>query len=87
MLRRASLPCVGTDTQEHIGRTDDLFLDKKAQPSRRLSHWWRQGMMGGAKAYYDGIVAFSQTDFTDDLRKINVPALVMQTTIRSFHAH
>jgi len=33
--------------------------------------------MGGAKAHYDGIVAFSQTDFTDDLTKISVPALVM----------
>ena len=33
--------------------------------------------MGGAKAHYDGIVAFSQTDFTDDLRKISVPVLVM----------
>ncbi len=34
-------------------------------------------MMGGAKAHYDGIVAFSQTDFTPDLRKISVPTLVM----------
>ena len=34
-------------------------------------------MMGGAKAHYDGIVAFSQTDFTDDLKKITVPVLVM----------
>ncbi|GAA0003403.1 hypothetical protein BRDID11002_34040 [Bradyrhizobium diazoefficiens] len=33
--------------------------------------------MGGAKAHYDGIVAFSQTDFTEDLKKINVPVLVM----------
>ena len=33
-------------------------------------NWWRQGMMGGAKAHYDGIVAFSQTDFTEDLKKI-----------------
>jgi non-heme chloroperoxidase len=40
-------------------------------------NWWRQGMMGGAKAHYDGIVAFSQTDFTDDLKKITVPVLVM----------
>ena len=39
-------------------------------------NWWRQGMMGGAKAHYDGIVAFSQTDFTEDLKKINVPVLV-----------
>jgi non-heme chloroperoxidase len=40
-------------------------------------NWWRQGMMGGVKAHYDGIVAFSQTDFTDDLKKIAVPVLVM----------
>ena len=40
-------------------------------------NWWRQGMMGGAKAHYDCIVAFSQTDFTDDLEKIEVPTLVM----------
>jgi non-heme chloroperoxidase len=42
-----------------------------------IANWWRQGMMGGAKAHYDGIVAFSQTDFTEDLRKISVPVLVM----------
>ena len=40
-------------------------------------NWWRQGMMGGAKAHYDGINAFSETDFTEDLKKITVPALVM----------
>ncbi len=42
-----------------------------------IQNWWRQGMMGGAKAHYDGIVAFSQTDFTEDLKKITVPTLVM----------
>jgi non-heme chloroperoxidase len=42
-----------------------------------IDNWWRQGMMGGAKAHYDGIVAFSQTDFTDDLKKITIPVLVM----------
>src|SRR5437016_4575331 len=42
-----------------------------------IRNWWRQGMMGGAKAHYDGIVAFSQTDFTEDLKKITVPVLVM----------
>ncbi|MBV8740140.1 MAG: alpha/beta hydrolase, partial [Sinobacteraceae bacterium] len=42
-----------------------------------IENWWRQGMMGGAKAHYDGIVAFSQTDFTPDLKKISVPTLVM----------
>jgi non-heme chloroperoxidase len=49
-----------------------------ATPSEGLIwNWWRQGMMGGAKAHYDGIVAFSQTDFTEDLKKITVPVLVM----------
>jgi non-heme chloroperoxidase len=42
-----------------------------------IDNWWRQAMMGGAKAHYDGIVAFSQTDFTEDLKKITVPVLVM----------
>ena len=49
-----------------------------ARPSEAvIQNWWRQGMKGGAKAHYDGIVAFSQTDFTEDLKKINVPVLVM----------
>jgi non-heme chloroperoxidase len=49
-----------------------------AQPlSGVIQNWWRQGMMGGIKAHYDGIVAFSQTDFTPDLKKISVPTLVM----------
>ena len=49
-----------------------------AKPSQAIiNNWWRQGMMGGAKAHYDGVVAFSQTDFTEDLKKISVPVLVM----------
>jgi non-heme chloroperoxidase len=49
-----------------------------AKPSQGLIwNWWRQGMMGGAKAHHDGVVAFSQTDFTEDLKKITVPVLVM----------
>jgi non-heme chloroperoxidase len=49
-----------------------------AKPSQAVIwNWWRQGMMGGAKAHYDGIVAFSQTDFTEDLKRITVPVLVM----------
>jgi non-heme chloroperoxidase len=44
-----------------------------------IQNWWRQGMMGGAKAAYDGIVAFSPTDFTEDLKKITVPVLVMHS--------
>ena len=44
-----------------------------AQPSEGIvRNWWRQGMMGGAKAHYDGIVAFSQTDFSDDLKRIDI---------------
>ena len=42
-----------------------------------VDNWWRQGMMGGAKAHYDCIKAFSQTDFTEDLKKIDIPVLVM----------
>ena len=42
-----------------------------------IRNWWRQGMMGGAKAHYDCIAAFSETDFTDDLKAIDQPVLVM----------
>lgn len=42
-----------------------------------INNWWRQGMTGSAKAHYDGIVAFSQTDFTEDLKKITIPVLVL----------
>ena len=42
-----------------------------------IDNWWRQGMMGGAKAHYDCIKAFSETDFTDDLTAIDVPVLLM----------
>lgn len=43
-----------------------------------IDNWWRQGMMGSAKAHYDGIKAFSETDQTEDLKAISVPTLVMQ---------
>jgi non-heme chloroperoxidase len=42
-----------------------------------IQNWWRQGMAGSAKAHYDGIKAFSETDFTEDLKTIDVPTLVM----------
>ena len=42
-----------------------------------VQNWWRQGMMGSIKAHYDGVKAFSETDFTEDLKSIDVPALVM----------
>ncbi|MFG6080105.1 alpha/beta hydrolase [Paracoccus litorisediminis] len=49
-----------------------------ATPSQGvIENWWRQGMMGGAKAHYDCIKAFSETDFTEDLKAISVPVLVM----------
>ncbi len=44
-----------------------------------IQNWWRQGMMGGAKAHYEGIKAFSETDFTEDLKKIEIPVLVMHS--------
>jgi non-heme chloroperoxidase len=40
-------------------------------------HWWLQGMMGSVQAHYEGIKAFSETDFTEDLKKMDVPTLVM----------
>lgn len=40
-------------------------------------NWWRQGMMGGIKAHYDCIKAFSETDFTEDLKSVDIPVLVL----------
>lgn len=51
--------------------------DAKVQPAV-IDNWWRQGMMGSAKAHYDGIKAFSETDQTADLKAITVPTLVLQ---------
>jgi non-heme chloroperoxidase len=49
-----------------------------AQPQEGvIQNWWRQGMMGSAKAHYDGIKAFSETDFSEDLEAIEVPTLVL----------
>ena len=45
-----------------------------------IMNWWRQGMMGGIKAHYDCIKAFSETDFTEDLKAIDLPVLVMHGT-------
>jgi len=42
-----------------------------------VQNWWRQGMMGGTKAHYDCIKAFSETDFTEDLKSVDVPVLLM----------
>ena len=43
----------------------------------QIQNWWRQGMMGGAKAQYDCIKAFSETDFTEDLKALTIPVLLM----------
>ncbi|PWU00618.1 MAG: alpha/beta hydrolase [Bacteroidetes bacterium] len=49
-----------------------------AKPSQGIrDNWWRQGMMGGIKAHYDCIKAFSETDFTDDLKSVEIPVLVL----------
>jgi len=42
-----------------------------------IDNWWRQGMMGGAKAHYDCIKAFSETDFMEDLKSIGMPVLIL----------
>lgn len=74
------------------GNRAQLFLDFPSgpfygfnRPGAKVSqgviqNWWRQGMMGGAQAHYDCIKAFSETDFTEDLRAIGVPTLVMHGT-------
>lgn len=70
-------------------RRSQFFLDVASGPfygfnrpgatasSGVVWNWWRQGMMGGVKAHHDGIAAFSETDFTEDLRMIDVPTLLM----------
>jgi non-heme chloroperoxidase len=56
------------------------FNRPAAEPQEAvIQNWWRQGMMGAAKAHYDGIVAFSQTDFTEDLKTITLPVLVQHS--------
>lgn len=54
------------------------FNREDSEPDEALfENWWRQGMMGSAKAHYDGIKAFSETDQTDDLKAMTVPTLVL----------
>lgn len=56
------------------------FNRSESEPDEAIvENWWRQGMMGDAYSHYDGIVAFSQTDFTEDLKRITVPVLVMHS--------
>ncbi|MGV6872157.1 alpha/beta fold hydrolase [Pseudochelatococcus sp. B33] len=44
-----------------------------------IRNWWQQGIVGGAKAHYDGIKAFSETDFTEDLKSVDVPVLLLHS--------
>jgi pimeloyl-ACP methyl ester carboxylesterase len=75
---------------KHLGQTwsrvslssTDAAVLAALRPGAKISegireHWWLQGMMGGVKAHYDCIKAFSETDLTEDLKKIDIPALVM----------
>jgi non-heme chloroperoxidase len=56
----------------------EFYRDLPAGPFPGFNRpWWRHRIMGGAKARCDGILAFSQRDFTEDLKKINIPVLVM----------
>jgi len=49
-----------------------------AKVSEGIKHnWWRQGMMGSVKAHYEGIKAFSETDFTENLKSVEIPVLVL----------
>ena len=78
--RRSSLPIARNSTAALAEGPFYGYNRPGAKPSEAIiANWWRQGMMGGAKAHYDGIVAFSQTDFTEDLKKITVPVLVMHS--------
>jgi non-heme chloroperoxidase len=60
-----------------LGRSTASIVRERRSSRESSENWWRQGMMGGAKAHYDCIKAFSETDFTEDLKKIDVPTLVM----------
>lgn len=54
------------------------FNREDSEPDEAIvENWWRQGMMGSAKAHYEGIKAFSETDQTDDLKTMTVPTLVL----------
>jgi non-heme chloroperoxidase len=71
----------GNRAQFYLDFASGLFYGYNrpdTKPSQAVIwNWWRQGMMGGAKAQYDGIKAFSETDFSEDLKSITVPTLVV----------
>lgn len=72
---------VATQRSQYFANFTDAFYGynrKGAKVSQGIKdNWWRQGMMGGIKAQYDCIQAFSETDFTEDLKSVDVPVLVM----------
>jgi len=63
----------GRSSQTATGNDMDTYATDVAF----VRNWWRQGMMGGSKALYDCIKAFSETDFTEDLKAIDVPVLML----------
>jgi len=78
---QAELTASRSEFYESLAAGPFYGFNKEPKKSSRpvIDNWCRQGMTGGAKAHYDGIVAFSQTDFTEDLKQINVPVLVMHS--------
>ena len=69
---RPSSPPTASEFYRALPRVPSTASTGPARTSEAIiENWWRQGMMGGAKAHYDGIVAFSQTDFTEDLKEID----------------
>ena len=71
MLKTAANPA-GTPIEVF----DQLRAGAKVSEGIR-EHWWLQGMMGSIQAHYEGVKAFSETDFTEDLKKIDIPVIVM----------
>ena len=76
--RRRSPPTARSSIIDVAGGPFYGYNRPGAKASEGIVHnWWRQGMMGGAKAHYECIKAFSETDFTEDLKAIDVPTLVL----------
>ncbi|MEG5898875.1 alpha/beta hydrolase [Enterobacter bugandensis] len=75
----SSVPPLMVKTENNPGGTPVEVNRAGAEVSQgTIQNWWRQGMIGSAKAHYEGIKAFSETDQTEDLKTITVPVLVMQ---------
>ena len=71
-------PTTGRNSTATSSRSVLRLQRPGAKPSEAtIGNWWRQGMMSGVKAHYDGIKAFSETDFTEDLKRVDIPVLVL----------